>query len=69
VHVVFLACQVLGIVGSEIEIEHTFNVVGVITNLRCSNLKIDKLDCFILVVINWFNDLHIGCVVDKPQNT
>jgi hypothetical protein len=67
-HVVFLACQVLGIVGSKTEIECIFNVVRVITNLQCSKLEIDNLDCLILVVKNWFNDPHIGCVVDKLKN-
>jgi hypothetical protein len=33
-HVYFLACEVLGIVGSKIEIEQIFNVHGIIKNLN-----------------------------------
>lgn len=62
------ACGFFGIVGSQIEIECIFNVVGVITNFQCSKLGINNLDCLILVIKNWPNDAHIGCVVNKPRN-
>jgi hypothetical protein len=41
-----------GFVGSQIEIEYIFGVVGVITNFQCSKLGIDNLDCLILVIKN-----------------
>lgn len=43
-HVSFLARQVLGIVGSHIQIKWIFSVVGVIINLRRSRLGIENLD-------------------------
>ncbi len=54
--------------GSQIEIECIFSVVGVIINFQCSKLGIDNLDCLILVIKNLLNDVHIGCVVNKPRN-
>jgi hypothetical protein len=33
-HVLFLACQVFDIVGSQFEIERIFKVIDVITNLQ-----------------------------------
>jgi hypothetical protein len=55
-----------GIVGSHIEIECIFSVVGVITTFQCYKLGINNLDYLILVIKNWPNDAHIGCVVNKP---
>jgi hypothetical protein len=43
-HVVFLAHQIFRIVGSQIETERIFNLVGVITNLQRSRLGIENLD-------------------------
>ncbi len=54
--------------GSQIEIECIFNVVGVIINFQCSKLGIDNLDCFILVIKNLPNDACIRCIVNKHQN-
>jgi hypothetical protein len=58
----FLAREVLGIVGSQIETKHIFSVAGIITNLQQSRLGINNLDCFVLVIKNWFNDVHARCV-------
>jgi hypothetical protein len=60
-HVSFFACQVLGIVGSHIEINNFFNVVGVISNLKWYWLGIDNLDKFILIIKNWHSDACVGC--------
>jgi hypothetical protein len=49
-HVSFMAYQLLEIVGSQIEIEHIFNVVGIITNLPWSRLGIDNLNHLVLVI-------------------
>jgi hypothetical protein len=35
----FLACQILGIVGSQIEIERNFFLTNVLTNLRKCHLQ------------------------------
>jgi hypothetical protein len=47
--VFFLACQILGIVGSQSDIESIFNVVGLITNLQQSKLEIEILDHMIFI--------------------
>ncbi len=45
----FLACQILGIVGSHIEIERIFSLVGIFTNLKRCRLQSDNLDKNIFV--------------------
>ncbi len=60
-HVSFLVHQVLGIVGSQMEIKQIFNVVGVITNLRWSRHDIENLDWLILIIDNWLSDVRVGC--------
>jgi hypothetical protein len=37
----YLVHKILGIIASQIEIENIFNMVGVITNLRCYWLGIE----------------------------
>ncbi len=58
-HVSFVFCQVFGIVGSHIETERVFNIVGVIMNLWQSWIGIDNLDCVILVVKKRLNEIHL----------
>jgi hypothetical protein len=55
----------LNIVGPLIEIEQIFNVVGVITNFWQSWMGIKILNCFILVIKNWPNNIHVS--VDEVQ--
>ncbi len=62
----FLARQVLGIIGSQIETKRIFNIVSVITNLQRFWLGIDNLDCFILIQ-NWLNDIRLGCARAKEK--
>jgi hypothetical protein len=42
-YVVFVAQQILGIVGSQIEVERSFNIVDICTNMRWSKLGIENL--------------------------
>ncbi len=67
-HVSFIAHQVLGIVGSQIETKRIFIITNVTMNLRWSWLGIDNLDCLILVQ-NWLNDVHLGCVGTKEKTS
>ncbi len=60
-HVSCLVRQVLGIVGSHIQIKWIFNVAGVITNLRRSRLSIENLDWLIFIIKNWPSDVCVGC--------
>ncbi len=48
--------QILGILGSQIEIEHVFNLARVLTNLKHYRLQVDKLDRIITMVKNWPDD-------------
>ncbi len=45
----FLARQILGIVGSQSDIESSFNVVGLITSLQQSKLEIKNFDHMIFI--------------------
>jgi hypothetical protein len=40
----FFVKQILRILRSQIEIEHVFNLVGVLTTLKCCRLQVDNLD-------------------------
>jgi hypothetical protein len=57
----FLAQQILGVIGSQIEIEITFSLVGILTNLKRCHLQIDNLKKLTSVNKNWLNDPIIGC--------
>jgi hypothetical protein len=61
--------QILGIPRSHIEIEHVFNLVGVLTSLRCYRLQVDNLNQIITVVNNWLDDPHLNCSRHKDLTT
>jgi hypothetical protein len=60
-NVSFLAKQILGILGSQIKIEHVFSLVDVLTTLRHCKLHVDNLDSIIIVVKNWLDNPHLNC--------
>lgn len=49
-NVSFVAQQILGILGSSIETERTFSIVGVLFSLQCCRLGIDNLDKLVNIV-------------------
>jgi hypothetical protein len=51
-NVSFLAKQILGILGSQIKIEHVFT--------HCK-LRVDNLDSIIIVMNNWLDIPHLDC--------
>ncbi len=51
----------MGIVGSQIEIERIFNMVGVITGLRHFRLGIESLDKLVLTIKNSLDDPRFEC--------
>ncbi len=57
----FLAQQILGIVGSQIETKRIFSLVGIFTNLRRYHLQTENLEKLIFVSKNWPNDAKFGC--------
>jgi hypothetical protein len=60
--VTFLARQILGIVSSQIEIEHIFSLAGILANLKRCHLQSKNLDeKLIFVSQNWPNDPRLGC--------
>jgi hypothetical protein len=57
----FCARQILKIVGSQIEIEIIFSLVGILTSLRRCYLQSIFLNKLIFVGKHWPNDSRIGC--------
>jgi hypothetical protein len=57
----FLAQQILGVIGSQIEIKRIFSLARILTNLRRCHLQIENLKKLIFVNKNWPNDFRIGC--------
>jgi len=57
----FLAKQVFGIVGSQIEIEKMFNLIGVLTALKRCHLQVQNLDQIITIINNWLDDPCQNC--------
>lgn len=49
----FIAHQVLGTLGSQIEIEHIFIIIGILTSIQRCKLEIGNIDKFIIVLNNW----------------
>ncbi len=62
----FLACQIFGVVGFQIETKRFFSLVGIFTNLRGCHLQTENLEKLIFVNKNWRNDARIGC--KSPSN-
>jgi hypothetical protein len=60
--VAFLACQVLGIVESQIETKQIFNIAGIMTTLRRFKLGRKNLERLVMITKNWPNDTHERCV-------
>jgi hypothetical protein len=56
----FFAQQILGIVGSQIEIERIFSLVGILTNLRRCRLQLENLEKLFFVSKNWPNDARVS---------
>jgi hypothetical protein len=61
----FLACQILSIVGSQIEIERIYFLTGMLTNLWRCHLQSENLENLIFVSKNWPSDPGDGC---KPPS-
>jgi hypothetical protein len=57
----FYARQILGIVGSQIEIEKIVSLAGIFTSFKKCRLQLNFLNKLIFVSKNWPNDPRIGC--------
>jgi hypothetical protein len=62
----FLAWQILGVVGSQIEIKSIFSLVGVLINFKRCHLQTENLKKLIFANKNWLNNPRIGC--KSPSN-
>ncbi len=57
----FCVNRIIGIVGSQIEIERIFSLAGIFTSLRRCHLQLEILNKLIFESKNWPNDSRIGC--------
>ncbi len=57
----FLIKQILGIVGSQIEIKNIFSLTEILTNLKRCHLQLDNLEKWIFMNKNWLDDARMGC--------
>ncbi len=62
----FCVKQILGIVGSQIEMERIFSLVGTFASHKECILQSKNLDKLIFANRNWPNDPRIGC--KSPSN-
>ncbi len=62
----FLACQILSIVGSQIETIRFFPLTCIFTNLNRCCLQSNNLEKMIFVSKNWPSDPKVGC--KSPSN-
>jgi hypothetical protein len=60
----FLAKEIFGILGSQIETKPVFCLVGVLIALRHCRLQVENMDQIINLVNNWLDDLCVNC---KPN--
>jgi hypothetical protein len=56
----FLARQILGIVGSQIEIKRIFSFVDILTNIKKYHLQTNNLERLIFMSKYWPNDFRVG---------
>ena len=56
----FLAKQIFGIPGSQIECERVFSIAGLLTGLRRCRLGSRNLEQLVLLVKNWPDDPRLG---------
>jgi hypothetical protein len=55
----FLACQIIGVVKSQIEIERFFSLMGTLTNVRRHHLQMNNLEKLIFMNKNWPRDFRV----------
>jgi hypothetical protein len=57
----FLAKQVFGILGFQIEIEKVLSLIGILKTLKCCHLQVQNFDQIITIINNWFDDPCQNC--------
>jgi len=61
----FLAKQIFKILVSRIETKCLFNLVGVLTTLKCCKLHVKNLTHISTMMKNWYNDPCLNCLQHK----
>jgi hypothetical protein len=69
-YVVFVARQILGVVGSCIKSERILSIASICINMQCSRLGIENFDMLVSIYKNWPNDSWVGTNVHGivPRN-
>jgi intracellular sulfur oxidation DsrE/DsrF family protein len=57
---VFFSKQILGLIGSQIDIERIFSIIHILTNLEKYHLQLENLENLISMTKNWPNDVRVG---------
>ncbi len=57
----FLTCQILSIIGLQVETKRILSFDGILTNLRKYCLQMINLQKLIFLSKNWPNDTRVGC--------
>jgi hypothetical protein len=57
----FFSKQILGIIGSQIEIEKMFSLTHILINLKKCHLHLENLENLISMNKNWPNDVRVCC--------
>ncbi len=55
-----MAQQILSILGSQIDIEHIFFVVGVLISLQQCHLGVENLENLVMIYKNWLVDVRVN---------
>jgi len=66
-YVGFMAQQILGIVGSHIEVERVLNVANICTSLQCPRLDIENIEMLISIYKTWSNDIRVEGLASMRQ--
>lgn len=62
-NVCFLAKQIVGILGNQIECESIFSILRVLTSLGKCRLGLTNLDALVMICKNWPNDTRLGAII------
>jgi hypothetical protein len=59
--------QIFGIVDSQIETNCVFSIINVLIALKCYWLGLQNIEHLVMLIKNWSNNPHHGCMNFKHQ--
>jgi hypothetical protein len=59
--------QIFGIVDSQIETNCVFSIINVLIALKCYWLGLQNIEHLVMLIKNWSNNPHYGCMNFKYQ--